>query len=338
MRVAIIYPCTTGPIRGNITTVHRIVRQLSLAGLDVLPLQVDALSEEDLLSRIRSFKPDLIHAFHIRYCGPSAEKIAARLKIPCMITVTGSDINEQLFREDPVAISAVKAAASVVCFDQANADAFLEFYSGSADKLAVIPQGVVTLQISGCGTFGIPDDAFVLFLPAALRPVKRVEFAIKATERLAEQLSSIMLVIAGGIIDQPYAESIRQLLDGSLHSRWLGEVPYDSIGCVYSRADIVLNCSSYEGMSNSLLEAMSLGRPLLASDIPSNRTLIKNGINGFLFNGQDDFCDKVLLLHGSHETRDQLGRNAQSMIRDNYSPQQEAEQYIRLYRKISGMN
>ena len=63
----------------------------------------------------------------------------------------------------------------------------------------------------------------------------------------------------------------------------------------YRRADIFVLPSVSEGMSNALLEAMSYGLPVLASDIPENRSVIEDGKDGMLFR-QGDAGDLALKL------------------------------------------
>ena len=60
---------------------------------------------------------------------------------------------------------------------------------------------------------------------------------------------------------------------------WLGK---DELIGQYQQADCYLNLSSYEGMPNTVLEAMSCGLPIIASDIAPHQDLIKNEVTGYL--------------------------------------------------------
>jgi len=82
------------------------------------------------------------------------------------------------------------------------------------------------------------------------------------------------------------------------------------------------------------MEAMAIGRPVLAVDIPGNRSLILNGINGLLYDGEEDFRNKVMQIRENETLREKLGRNAKEYIRTNFSPQQETESYMSIYRKL----
>ncbi len=50
-----------------------------------------------------------------------------------------------------------------------------------------------------------------------------------------------------------------------------------------SAADLLVNGSLYEGQSNTILEAMSQGVPVVASDIPGNRDLVVHEKTGYLY-------------------------------------------------------
>lgn len=152
---------------------------------------------------------------------------------------------------------------------------------------------------------------------------------------LTIQLPTLTLVIAGGIIDQDYAATIHNLLSDASNAMWLGETPHELMGALYARADIVLNCSQSESMSNTLLEAMALGRAVLANDIPGNREIVRHGKTGLLYHDQESFSQCVMRLAGSREFRYALGRRAEEYMRISFSPQTEVAEHLRLYRLLT---
>ena len=333
MRVAIIAPYSKGPMRGNITTVRRIARFLELAGAESEILPADALSHSQMQHSISSFSPDIIHGFHARICGEVSCNLAADLQIPAVITITGTDINEPLQRNHPSTGHALANAAAVVCFDKFVAASVATHFPHAEKRLTIVPQGIEPLTVPHEHSFAIPESAFVLLLPAALRPVKNVEFAIQALAALSND--RFKLVIAGGVIDPGYAATTRKLLAGNPFASYLGEVPYEQMGDLYARADLVLNCSLFEGMPNSLLEAMALSRPVLASDITGNHSLIHDGETGWLYRDEKDFSKQVCRLADDADLREQAGGRAREYVLSNFSPALEAERYIKLYESLS---
>lgn len=334
MRIALISPYSTGPLRGNITTVNRISRFLRQAGVELLVLPVDILSAPEMERQLIAFSPHVIHGFHAHYCGGLAQRLAARLNLPVVITITGSDLHDPVLRDHPDTVQALRAAQAVVCFDDSEAAELVMHFPTVSNHVTVIPQGGELLSVNATDRFGLPEDAFVLLLPAALRPVKQIEFPLRALEPLIRRFPAIQLVIAGGIIDQDYAAAIRSMMCDAPYAVWLGEISREQMGTLYTRADVVLNCSRAESMPNTLLEAMALSRPVLAADIPGNRSLISHGDTGLLYRDSDSFSEGITRIEGDAELRTALGRRAGAFVRDFFSPENEAAQHLNLYRSL----
>ena len=91
-----------------------------------------------------------------------------------------------------------------------------------------------------------------------------------------------------------------------------------------------------EGISNSLLEAMACGLPIVASDIEANRSLLTDSFNGYLYH-QEDFQKLTsiitMLNKDTHKPRE-IGKNARKTILDNYAIESVSDKYINLYKDI----
>jgi len=258
-------------------------------------------------------------------------QLANESGIPSVITITGSDINEPQSRGHSGTRRAMDMAAAIVCFDELEASQVGRYFPHARERIAIIPQGVAPLPVTVDTGFYIPEGAFVLLLPAAFRPVKNIEFPLRALIPLARENDKMLLVIAGGIIDQEYADRVQEMIAGAPFATWLGEVPYEQMGALYARADVVLNCSHFEGMPNSLLEAMALARPVLAADIPGNHSLVHDNVTGWLYRDEDDFRARVTQLMNDAALCAEVGRGAREYVQSNFSPHIEAERYLELY-------
>ena len=321
-------------MRGNITTVRRIARSLAEAGAEVAVLPVDAMTFDEMKGRLSAFSPQIIHGFHALYCGEIARCLALSRSIPFAMTLTGSDITDVAMREHPATLSTLQAAARIICFDESIAATVGHHFPASAGRICVIPQGVSPLPLTGAPDFGRPPQKLVLLLPAALRPVKNVEFAVRALPRIPVGGQPVMLAIAGGEIDPLYTAGIRRMIAGNPSVEWLGEVAYERMGDLYSRADVVLNCSRFEGMPNSLMEAMDLGRPVLAADIHGNSLLVRHNETGLLYRDEAEFIELVVRLRDEPALRERLGACAVRFVHENFSPGREAERYLGMYEDV----
>ena len=334
MRIAVIAPYSVGPVRGNITTVRRIVRGLNESGADVTVFPMDTMSPAEIEAEVIARAPHIIHAFHAGICGELACTLAGQSNVPCVITITGSDINEEKFRGSPGMGRAMAQTAAVVCFDDLIAADVIRFFPHTAARTAVIHQGVEPLPIIPLSWPQIPADAFFVLLPAALRPVKNILFPLRALAPLVRHLPNLRFAIAGGAIDPLYAATVKAETATASYAEWLGEIPYKNMGSLYARADVVLNCSLHEGMPNSLLEAMAMGRAVLAADIPGNRALVRRNETGWLYRTEDEFRDIITLLAGNTTLRNNIGRCAQEYVLSHFSPHLETERYLDLFRKL----
>ena len=88
-------------------------------------------------------------------------------------------------------------------------------------------------------------------------------------------------------------------------------------------ADVVLNNSQTEGLANTLLEAATIGIPILARNIPGNAAVVKHNINGLLYNDEDEFVQLALQL---------INRDKRQKLTcpdsDRYNPDHEAAELV----------
>lgn len=336
MNVALICPYSTGPARGNIITVRRIAKQLPTVGCQTTMIPLDTLTLQEQQAQLDAAKANLLHAFHAFHAGPAARLHARRLNIPYLITITGSDLFNEQMCNDPSTKSVINDAAAITCFDPLITQQLKERFPDTALKAVVIPQGVMPLPLHST-PHETPEnrDSFTLLLPAAIRPEKGILEAIIALTPLANILPGLRLVIAGGDLDPAYAETVRRQTSNLPWVILAGDVPHDVMGAHYASADLVLNCSLFEGgMANALLEAMAMGRPVLARDITGNRALVQQGITGWLFATDEELRRLVLSIAERPGQRAIVGRAARDYVTSNFSPQQEAGALVALYKSL----
>jgi glycosyltransferase involved in cell wall biosynthesis len=101
--------------------------------------------------------------------------------------------------------------------------------------------------------------------------------------------------------------------------------------------DVFVQASHAEGMSNTLLEAMGTGLPLVATRVGGNPELIVNGKNGFLFEAQDGRALEGHLqkLIDSEILRNEMGACSRERAIREFSVARMLEQYRNLYQKLA---
>ncbi len=331
MRIALITPYYLPSTRGNAVTVRRIEQQLQKLGCMVAVFSLESGSAELIAERVRSFSPDIVHAFNALSCGPLAGRLAAESRIPFIITMTGTDI----FGSAEAAaagngFTAGSGAAALVFFSEEVRDSFIRAHPVQALPTAIIPQGVdLPENISAETPFTFACN---FLLPAGVRAVKNLLFPFTPLAELQRCYPQTRLLLAGGVIEPEYAGKLIAAVAANPFARWLGEVAYEKMPALYNSAQVVLNSSLSEGgMANSLLEGMAYGRALLAADIEGNRSLVRNGENGFLYRDTYDFFNKAEMLLLDKQLRQRMGAAGREYVARYCSPALEAERYLELY-------
>jgi L-malate glycosyltransferase len=334
MRVAILAPNYYQTETGNAVTVRRIERHLKLLGCDLRVFPLDQFTGEQLLSELRAFAPQLLHAFHGYHGGRAAHALAESLGIPYLVTLTGTDVYQALSdQRSHDTHAALRGAARIVAFHGSVKKHLAEHLPTLDEWTVVIPQGVVLPELPAGEK---PADApFTFLLPAGLRPVKNVLFPLEPLEELHRSHPQIVLLLAGPILDTGYAAEVMDALEQYPFARYLGGIKHDAMAQCYRSADVVLNTSIMEGgMANSLLEALSYAKPVLVSDIEGNRSIIKDGINGLVFRDEHEFLEKAEQLVNDPHLCQRLGRNGRALVQEKCSPEVESLAYLELYQTI----
>jgi len=116
--------------------------------------------------------------------------------------------------------------------------------------------------------------------------------------------SDVLLAFCGPIIEEEYSQRFLSALEARPWARYLGAIPTQAMASAMREADVVVNNSQTEGLANSLLEASTLGVPILAHKIPGNIAVVQHETNGLLYTNQDEFVDYTIqLLNGKRRQR-----------------------------------
>ena len=104
-----------------------------------------------------------------------------------------------------------------------------------------------------------------------------------------------------------------------------------------SKSHIFVLVSYREGLSKSLLEAASLGLPLIATDIPASKEIVINESNGLLVPVQNAFAlaNAIERLVLNNDLRDQYGRMSRNIALREFSEEKVSNKTLELYNSIT---
>lgn len=339
-RVALLTPFAFPSVRGNAVTVDRIARGLRNHDLDLSVWDLSVTPESVVEAEVEAFAPAVVHAFHAFRVGPLALRLARRIEVPLVVTLTGTDANQDLFDPEraPLVRRVLEGATRVIVFHDSIGTRVGTALPDLRGRMVTIPQAAAPVE---AGEFDLdarwplPPGRVLFLFPAGIRPVKRPRLPLAPLQRLARRHPQVRLLFVGPILDPDEGEALLREIHGRPWAHHLGAVPHAAVGSLLSRADVALNCSVSEGgMANSVLEALVAGRAVLASDIEGNRSLIEEGVTGLLFRDEDDFEDQAERLIEDAELRWRLGAVGRARVAALYPPEREIESHLKVYRGL----
>ena len=297
-------------------------------------------AEADVLTGVVAERPCLVHAFHALRSGPLAREASRRLAVPYVVTLTGTDANHDLeVAESAATVARVLAgAAAITVFHRSIASRVARTLPDLAPRVVEIPQAVrfpATEPLDLAASWALPSDRLLVLFPGGVREVKAPRLALRGLEPVAARHPRLRLAYVGPVLEASEGDALLDALRARPWARYLGAVPHARMASLLAQADIVVNSSVSEGgMANSVLEALALGRAVLASDIEGNRALVEPDVTGLLFRTVEELAAQAERLVVNAGLRARLGAAGRQRVEQEYPPHREVDAYVALYRSL----
>lgn len=216
-------------------------------------------------------------------------------------------------------------AYKVFCQNPDDAKLLVSERLVSKAKLSILPGSGVDLNRFGphLRNKREPGDVFKFLYVGRMLADKGLRELIQAISVINSQGVECELLLCG-FLD---SNNVSAITDEELKTWlkipgviWLGAS--DSVEHVYAMADCVVLPSYREGMPRTLLEAGAMGLPSVATDVPGCRTIISEGLNGWLCRSRDSISLRETLkrvLRADKATLQTMGLNARRLVEDEYS-------------------
>jgi glycosyltransferase involved in cell wall biosynthesis len=222
-----------------------------------------------------------------------------------------------------------------------NAEAVRDFVHGNEgcarEKMIVIPSGVDTDRFRPLppaqfkARLNLPDDRLVIGVVTRMRVRKGVEEFIRAIGELRQTRPEVHGVIVGEVsLDNSLQELVRSL-GLAQNLSLLGR--RSDMPDVFSAFDVFVLSSHDEGMSNAILEAMAMEKPVVATDVGGAGEVIRHGQSGLLVPPKDPHALAVAISDvltqpaRAHE----MGRLGRRIVEDGFSAHAMVRQMEHVY-------
>jgi glycosyltransferase involved in cell wall biosynthesis len=332
----------------------KLSRTLASKDIPVVVLDESSLSSARLLKALyahfKRLRPDIVHTH--RYKENILAGVAAKFASVPVVIQTVHGLQERLPRWRQLRMDAYASmnravtrwmGESVIAVSAEIAEVMKRALP--LNHVVYVPNGIDTAKVKPSTDaavkrkeLGLPAESVIIGTVCRLVPVKRIEFLLEAFDRLRQELPHILLrlVVVGDGPMRPALEEQARRLKIDQQTLFVGERHdvYDLINC----SDIYALSSLHEGIPMALLEAMALGRPVVASRVGGITEILSDGEAKLV--AVDDvagFKEALKELVMSPRLRARLGDACRERIGRGHGNKNSAVQVRELYRTLTGV-
>jgi len=308
-------------------------------------------SEKDLLTYawrgygfadtlLKQKKFNAIHAFFTVPCGYMAMRLSKKYNVPYIVSLRGADVPGYSERFTmlysllrPLTRKIWTRASNVV--SNSSGLRLLALETNPLQEISIIPNGIDIEEFKPSKEKEV-DGYIRILCVSRLTPRKGIRYLLQAMKLLLTENTErkIELWIAG---EGDATASLKQLskeLGIESKVKFFGKVEHKKLASYYQTADIFCLPSLNEGMSNTMLEALASGMPIVATVTGGTEELVGDGENGFFVEQKSakDLAQKLEILINDNNLRTQFG-NASRARAEKMSWKNVADSYYQMYQK-----
>ena len=185
--------------------------------------------------------------------------------------------------------------------------------------------------------FGLPNgenEKFVTIAANLRSDVKNHKMFLRAAQKVSEKLEDVNFVLAGeGDLTEEMKEFAAEL---GIENKTFFVGRVGKIAELLSVSDVCVLSSKTEGFSNSILEYMAAGKPVVATDVGGASEAIINNEAGFLIESGDDsaLAKRLIELLQNSDKAEKMGANGRKIIEEKFSLESQTEKTLSLYERL----
>jgi N-acetyl-alpha-D-glucosaminyl L-malate synthase BshA len=280
---------------------------------------------------------DLLHVHYSLPHSTAAQLAREVTGKPYITTLHGSDVT--ILGQDPayerINTMSVEASDAITAVSKYMAD---EAHKLGIDKeIHEIPNFVdhKKYQPAPCELIEArEEEAITLIHVSNFRPVKRVEDIVYSMCVLTKKVPAARLILVGDGPDRRRVERLVDKLGLKENIRMMGyrnDIP-DILRC----ADALVMASETESAPLTILEAMSTGLPIIATDVGGIPEQVHDGVNGFLVpvKRPDDIAEAALKINADINLQIKMGENSRKTVLEKYTVDRVLDQYMKVYEAV----
>jgi glycosyltransferase involved in cell wall biosynthesis len=336
---------------------HRLGYMRSMQSDLALRLEAYLLSPALFAAGIRQvladasrLRPDVLHAHWVLPNGFIGAVASRRLGIPLAVSVPGSDAQvaakNPLFRR--MAAFTFQQAALLTANSAELRDAVLPL-GADLSKFDMIIYGTDpdALRPDRCGVaelrarLGIAPETPVILCVGRMVYKKGFDVLIRALAEAPLCGREVAVVMVGGGDELGAWQQLAQALGVAERIHWVGSVPKTEIGVYYNMAELLAMPSvskPADGLNVCVLDAMSCGKPVVASTVAGNPLAVAGGVTGLLVPEQEPLAlaKAIATLLDNPEQAQAMGAAGRKRIEEELGWPHLARRYVQHFEQMRG--
>jgi len=259
------------------------------------------------------YRPDIVH-LHSSKIGILGRLAFAKSKI--IYTVHGFDSIRVAYRKflpvEKLLKNRTKAIVAVSCYDYKNLTS-----ENIKQNVFTVYNGVAPVILNKSLTLPVIPNKKIILTIARIDPQKKYSL-FEDVARLLPQYNFVWI----GNKTTPLNPPQNVFCLGEIHNA----SPYNAL------ADLCLLPSNYEGLPMTIIEAMSIAKPVVASNVGGISEIVRNSENGYcLENDAELFAEKIVEILENKELYGKMSQKSTQIFEEQLTIEKMVEQYLKIY-------
>lgn len=157
---------------------------------------------------------------------------------------------------------------------------------------------------------------------------KNMDFAFEIAEKLKNE--NIEFVWVGDGDDWERLKNQSEMKHLNINFVGFSDHPIDYL----LTSTVYMSTSRFEGLPYALIEAASVGMPIVATDVVGNNEVVQNNVNGFLFNTADEACNYLKQLSSDSILYEKMSKESLNIFNNNFTTAKMLDSLCELYQSL----
>lgn len=293
---------------------------------------------------LKKEKPNIVHIYYAGHAGILSYFVNFK---PSILSVLGSDIyvtpNNKFFRF--FILKALEKVAIITTESKDMKETLIKKFKINETKIRQFIWGVSFKIFNKNNTSKELEKHFkeksVVISTRNFAPVYNHETLIMAAKEVLKHNHSAGFIIKGYGSDENNLRNLVKKLGLENNLKIIGgKIPHNKIANYLNLGKIYVSCSLSDTIPISVLEAMACGLAPVVSDIPGNREIIKDGVNGFIFPKKDykKLAEILTRLLNNPKLTKKISQNAMKFVKKNADWKNSVKNMEKVYKSVLSYN